>query len=89
VGPANGDPNIGCIVINYRSRYLRKITEFLGKYHNTVYITTNHSGAYNWNLYTVEGTTVTPVSTFDLYRDDINDGNLARDRNLYRATSFL
>jgi PKD repeat protein len=74
VGPANGDPNVGSY--RYKLQILDTCGNYgpLGKYHNTVYISTNHAGAYNWNLYLVEGSAGTPVSTFDLYRDDINDG---------------
>ncbi|MGZ3864275.1 MAG: T9SS type A sorting domain-containing protein [Bacteroidia bacterium] len=74
VTPANGDPNIGSYRYKLQIRDTCGNYGAMGKYHNTVYITTNHTGAYNWNLYTVEGTTVTPVSTFDLLRDDNNDG---------------
>lgn len=74
VTPANGDPNIGSYRYKLQIRDTCGNYGPLGKYHNTIYITTNHTGAYNWNLYTVEGTTVTPVTTFDLLRDDNNTG---------------
>lgn len=74
VTPANGDPNVGSYRYKLQIRDTCGNYGSMGKYHNTVYITTNHTGAYSWNLYTVEGTTVTPVSTFDLLRDDNNDG---------------
>jgi hypothetical protein len=41
----------------------------MSPYHNTVYFQ-NNSGTFNWNLYTVEGMTLTPVTTFDLVRDN-------------------
>jgi PKD repeat protein len=74
VGPANGDPNIGSYRYKLQIRDTCGVYSPLGKYHNTVYITTNHTGGYTWNSYLVEGSVQTPVSTFDLLRDDNNTG---------------
>ncbi len=74
VTPANGDPNIGSYRYKLQIRDTCGNYGVLGKYHNTVYITTNNSGSYNWNSYLVEGSIQTPVSTFDLLRDDNNNG---------------
>ncbi|HEV7232407.1 MAG TPA: T9SS type A sorting domain-containing protein [Bacteroidia bacterium] len=74
IGPANGDPNISTY------RYKISILDTCGNesamspYHNTVYFTDNHNGSFSWNTYNVEGMTNTPVTTFDLIRDDNNTG---------------
>ena len=70
VGPANGDPNI----TSYR--YKLQIRDTCGNYstqspwHNTVYFITNTTGTFFWNTYNKEFQASTPVSTFELVRDN-------------------
>lgn len=70
IGPANGDPN----VTSYR--YQLQIRDTCGNYslpspwHNTEYFITNMSGTFSWNTYSVQGQPSTPVTTFDLLRDN-------------------
>ena len=70
VGPANGDPNI----TSYR--YKLQIRDTCGNYsakspwHNTVYFITNTTGTFFWNMYNIEFQGSTPVSTFELVRDN-------------------
>ena len=70
VGPANGDPNI----TSYR--YKLQIRDTCGNYsaqspyHNTVYFITNTTGTFFWNTYNIEFQGLTPVSTFELVRDN-------------------
>lgn len=70
VGPANGDPNI----TSYR--YKLQIRDTCGNYsaqspwHNTVYFITNTTGTFFWNTYNIEFQGSTPVSTFELVRDN-------------------
>lgn len=74
IGPANGDPT----VTTYR--YKLQIVDtsgtysYMSPYHNTVFFVGNSSGTFTWNLYAVEGMTLTPVSTVDLERDDNSTG---------------
>jgi hypothetical protein len=73
VGPANGNPNIGTY------RYKIQIKDSCGNlsplspYHNSTYFSGN-TGTFTWNIYTVEGQTLTPVTQFNLLRDDFNTG---------------
>ncbi len=75
VGPANGDPQIGPY------RYKIQIVDTAGTYsplspyHNSVYFTNSGGGTFNWNLYSVENLTVTPVTQYDLVRDDQSNNN--------------
>ena len=70
IGPANGDPN----VTSYR--YQLQIRDTCGNYsanspwHNTEYFITNTTGTFSWNTYSVQGQPSTPVTTFDLIRDN-------------------
>lgn len=70
VGPANGDPN----VTSYRYKMQIRDTcgnySALSPYHNTIYFLTNSSGSFFWNMYNVEFQPLTPISTFDLIRDN-------------------
>ncbi len=76
VGPANGNPNIGTY------RYKLQIKDSCGNlsplspYHNSIYFV-NNSGTFTWNTYAVEGQTLTPVTQFNLLRDDFNTGTWA------------
>jgi len=73
VGPANGDPNIGTY------RYKIAVKDSCGyisaksPYHNSVYFIDLQTGTFTWNLYAVENAT-TPVTQFNLLRDDLNNG---------------
>lgn len=76
VGPANGNPNIGTY------RYKLQIKDSCGNlsplspYHNSIYFSGN-TGTFTWNTYAVEGQTLTPVTQFNLLRDDFNTGTWA------------
>lgn len=73
IGPANGNPNIGSY------RYKISVKDSCGyegnksPYHNTVYFIDNQTGVFTWNIYAVEFS-ATPVTTFDLQRDNLNNG---------------
>lgn len=69
VGPANGDPLIGTYRYKIQLMDTASSFSFMSPYHNTVFFQ-NNSGTFNWNLYTVESMTLTPVTQFDLVRDD-------------------
>lgn len=45
----------------------------LSLYHNTIFISDNGSGQFNWNLYTIEPST-NPVTSFELMVDTNNTG---------------
>ena len=72
--PANGDPNIGTYRYKIQTLDTSGCYGQLGPYHNTIFFTNNGSGTFNWNLYTVENMTITPVTQFNLLRDDNNTG---------------
>ncbi|HKC66732.1 MAG TPA: T9SS type A sorting domain-containing protein, partial [Bacteroidia bacterium] len=76
IGPSNGDPNITTYQYKLQTVDTCGNYSLLSPYHNTIHVT-NNNGTFTWNLYTVEGTTVTPVSSFDLLRDDNNTGVFA------------
>jgi len=73
IGPSNGDPNITTYQYKLQTRDTCGNYSVMSPYHNTVHVN-NNNGNFTWNLYTVEGTTVTPVSSFDLMRDNANTG---------------
>lgn len=73
IGPANGDPNVGTY------RYKLAVKDSCGNispwsaYHNSVFFVDNNNGSFTWNTYAVENAT-TPVTQFDLMRDNANTG---------------
>lgn len=71
IGPANGNPN----VTSYRYKLQLRDTcgnySALSLYHNTMYFVSAGGGAYTWNPYSIESTP-NPVTTFDLFRDNLN-----------------
>jgi PKD repeat protein len=74
VGPANGDPNVGTY------RYKLQAVDSCGNYgpkslyHNTVFFVDNHTGSFVWNKYLIEGQSNTPITQFNLLRDNANNG---------------
>jgi hypothetical protein len=74
VGPANGDPNIGSYKYTLQILDTSGTYSFMSPYHNTVYFQ-NNSGTFSWNLYNVGTATFTPVTNFELMRDDNSTGN--------------
>jgi hypothetical protein len=72
IGPANGDPNITSYRYKLQLRDSCGNYSALSPYHNTFYFTAiNNTGNFIWNSYTVEGQTITPVSTCNLLRDNL------------------
>ncbi|MBS1635523.1 MAG: T9SS type A sorting domain-containing protein [Bacteroidetes bacterium] len=73
IGPANGDPNVGTY------RYKIQIKDSCGNvgamspYHNSIYFV-NNAGSFTWNTYDVEGASITPVTQFNLLRDNLGTG---------------
>ncbi len=43
-------------------------------YHTSIYFNDQQTGAFTWNTYAVESSTLTPVTTFELLRDSNNTG---------------
>ncbi|HEX7414130.1 MAG TPA: SBBP repeat-containing protein [Bacteroidia bacterium] len=74
VGPANGDPNVGSYRYKLQIIDTAGTYSMLSPYHNTVYFINNGGGTFSWNTYTVESASITPVSTFDMVRDNLNNG---------------
>ena len=73
IGPANGDPQIGSYRYKLQIRDTCGSYSALSGYHNTVKITDQQNGNFQWNTYDVEGQT-TPVANFILERDNANNG---------------
>lgn len=73
IGPANGDPNITSYRYKLQIRDTCGNYSALSPYHNTIYFLTNSSGSFFWNMYNVEFQGSTPISTFDLIRDNIGN----------------
>ncbi|HWY38644.1 MAG TPA: SBBP repeat-containing protein, partial [Bacteroidia bacterium] len=73
VGPANGDPAVSTYRYKIQIMDTAGTFSYLSPYHNTVFFQ-NNSGTFNWNQYTVESMTITPVTQFDLVRDNANTG---------------
>jgi hypothetical protein len=75
VGPANGDPNI----TSYRYKLQIKDTcgnvGGLSPYHTSIYFNDLLNGSFVWNTYQIEGQASTPITYFELLRDDISNGN--------------
>ncbi|MCD6019040.1 MAG: hypothetical protein K0S53_2161 [Bacteroidetes bacterium] len=70
IGPANGDPNITSYRYKLQIRDTCGNYSTMSPYHNTIYFLTNSSGSFFWNMYNVEFQPLTPISTFDLIRDN-------------------
>jgi type IX secretion system substrate protein len=75
IGPANGDPNVTTYRYKLQVVDTAGTASLLSPYHNTVYFTNSGGGTFNWNLYSVENLTVTPVTQYDLMRDNLSNGN--------------
>jgi PKD repeat protein len=74
VGPANGNPNVG--TYRYKLQARDSCGNFGPKspYHNTVFFVDNQSGVFTWNKYLIEGQANTPITQFNLLRDNANNG---------------
>lgn len=56
-----------------KSKSFHNVTSAFSDYHNTIYLT-NTGGNFNWTQYQIENNT-TPVSTYNVLRDDNSTGN--------------
>lgn len=56
-----------------KSKNARGVLSLFSNYHNTIYLT-NTGGNFSWTPYQIENNT-TPVSTYNVYRDDNSTGN--------------
>ncbi|MBS1635522.1 MAG: T9SS type A sorting domain-containing protein [Bacteroidetes bacterium] len=73
IGPANGNPNVGTYRYKIQIKDSCGNLSALSPYHNSIYFV-NNSGTFTWNTYNVEGQSLTPVTQFDLMRDNLSDG---------------
>ena len=69
-----GDPNGSTYRYKIQIQDTSGTYSYMSPYHNTVYFVGNGSGTFTWNIYAVENTTITPVSTFSLSRDNNSTG---------------
>jgi len=74
IGPANGDPNITTYLYKLQIRDTCGAYSAMGPYHTSIYFNDLLNGSFTWNTYAVEGMGTTPITTFDLLRDDNNTG---------------
>jgi PKD repeat protein len=74
VTPADGDPNVS--TYRYKIQAVDSCGNYGPKspYHNTVFFVDNHTGTFTWNKYLIEATSTTPVTQFNLLRDNANNG---------------
>ncbi len=56
-----------------KSKNAHGVLSLFSNYHNTIYLT-NTGGNFSWTPYQIENNT-TPVSTYNVYRDDNSTGN--------------
>jgi hypothetical protein len=56
-----------------KSKNKKNVLSLFSNYHNTIHMT-NTFGNFNWTPYQIENNS-TPVSSFNIYRDDISNGN--------------
>ncbi|MFI5140837.1 MAG: T9SS type A sorting domain-containing protein [Bacteroidia bacterium] len=70
-----GDPNGSTYRYKIQIEDTSGTYSYMSPYHNTVYFVSNGSGTFTWNIYAVENTTITPVSTFSLSRDNNSNGS--------------
>ena len=89
VGPANGDPTISAYRYELQIRDSSGNYSALSLFHTTVYIVNNGSGTFAWNLYTVGNATATPVSYFNLMRDDNSTGHFVAIGNSASTQTVL
>jgi len=73
VGPANGDPQVGYYKYALQFMDTSGTYSYMSPYHTTVYIQ-NNGGTFSWNLYAVGNATYTPVTNYELMRDDNSTG---------------
>jgi hypothetical protein len=73
VGPANGDPNITSYRYKLQLRDSCGNYSALSPYHNCFYFTAINNGNFIWNSYEIEGQPLTPVTTCDLFRDNLGN----------------
>jgi len=69
-----GDPNSSTYRYKIQILDTSGTYSLMSPYHNTVYFVNNGSGTFTWNEYLVENASITPVSIFNLVRDDYNTG---------------
>ena len=74
IGPANGNPNTSSYRYKLQIRDTCGNYSALSPYHNSIYFSSGTPGTYSWNSYLIEGAGSTPVSTFDLFRDNNSTG---------------
>lgn len=68
------DPNITTYRYKLGTIDTCGVISSLSPYHNTVFVTGNGSGTFNYNLYEIEGAP-NPVNNYVLYRDNLSDNN--------------
>lgn len=74
-GINNGNPNASSW--KYKLQLLDSCGNYsaYSPYHSTIFVQDQQNGNFNWSLYAIEGTTVTPVTNYNLVRRDIATGS--------------
>ncbi len=74
-GFVNGNPSFTSYKYKLQIRDSCGIYSALSPYHQTIFVQDQQNGNFNWNPYSIEGSTVAPVSNYVLYRRNINTGS--------------
>lgn len=74
IGPFNGNPNL--TAYKYKLQYKDSCGSLspLSLWHQTIFVQDQLNGNFNWTQYTIESTTLTPVSSYNLKRRDLATG---------------
>lgn len=73
-GFVNGNPSFTSYKYKLQIKDSCGIYSALSPYHQTIFVQDQQNGNFNWNPYSIEGSTITPVSNYVLYRRNINTG---------------
>ncbi|MBP7808296.1 MAG: T9SS type A sorting domain-containing protein [Bacteroidia bacterium] len=74
IGPANGNPNLTYYKYKLQVKDSCGNASALSLWHETIFIQDQLNGNFNWNMYSIESTTTTPVSNYNLKRRDLAIG---------------
>ncbi|MDX2174818.1 MAG: T9SS type A sorting domain-containing protein [Bacteroidota bacterium] len=73
-GFINGNPNFTSYKYKLQIRDSCGVYSALSPYHQTIFVQDQQNGNFNWNPYTIEDNTVTPISNYVLTRRNLLTG---------------
>lgn len=74
IGPANGDPNLTYYKYKIRIKDSCGNVSPMSLWHETIFVQDQMNGNFNWNMYSIESMTSTPVSLYNLKRRNTATG---------------